>query len=60
MRSAGGGSVRAAFPPEVRDAYVEALSAPEHAHAICEKYRAAATLDRAHDQADRASGRRIG
>jgi haloacetate dehalogenase len=29
-------------------------------HAICEEYRAAATLDRAHDEADRAAGRRIG
>jgi pimeloyl-ACP methyl ester carboxylesterase len=32
---------------------------PTHAHAICEEYRAAASLDREHDRADRASGRRI-
>ena len=30
-----------------------------HAHAICEEYRAAATLDRTHDDRDRAEGRRI-
>jgi len=28
-------------------------------HAICEEYRAAATIDREHDKADRAAGRRI-
>lgn len=53
------GSPSAAFPPEVRAAYVQALRDPEHAHAICEEYRAAATIDREHDQADRAAGRRI-
>jgi haloacetate dehalogenase len=29
-------------------------------HAICEEYRAASTLDVAHDTADRDAGRRIG
>jgi haloacetate dehalogenase len=29
------------------------------AHAICEEYRTAATIDREHDKADLASGRRI-
>jgi haloacetate dehalogenase len=48
-----------AFPPEVRAAYVEALRDPAHVHAICEEYRAAATLDREHDAADLATGRRI-
>jgi len=56
---AGWGSASAAFPDDVRDAYVEALSYPAHVHAICEEYRAAATIDRAHDQASRASGRRV-
>jgi haloacetate dehalogenase len=28
-------------------------------HAICEEYRAAAALDRAQDEADRAGGRRV-
>jgi haloacetate dehalogenase len=53
------GSPSAVFPPEVRAAYVDALRDPAHAHAICEEYRAAATIDREHDQADRVAGRRI-
>ena len=56
---AGWGSPATVFCPEVRDAYVEALRDPVHVHAICEEYRAAATLDRVHDDADRTSGRRI-
>ena len=55
----GWGSPPAAFLPEVRAAYMESLRDPDHAHAICEEYRAAATIDREHDRADRASGRRI-
>jgi haloacetate dehalogenase len=46
-------------PAAVREAYVSVLRDPAHAHAICEEYRAAAGLDREHDQADVASGRRI-
>ena len=42
----GWGSPAAVFAPEVRAAYVEALRDPAHAHAICEEYRAAATIDR--------------
>lgn len=53
------GSDAAVFPPAVREAYAAALRAPGHAHAICEEYRAAAGLDREHDQADLATGRRI-
>jgi haloacetate dehalogenase len=53
------GSGRAAFPAEVRQAYIEALCDPDHAHAICEEYRAAASIDRQHDKADRKWGRRI-
>jgi haloacetate dehalogenase len=55
----GWGSPAAVFPPEVRAAYVQALREPAHIHAICEEYRAAATLDREHDQADRREGRHI-
>src|SRR5215216_714930 len=55
----GWGSPSAVVPPEVRDAYVQALRDPSRAHAICEEYRAAATIDREHDKADRASGRQI-
>jgi haloacetate dehalogenase len=53
------GSPSAVFGPEVRAAYVAALRDPARVHAICEEYRAAATLDRLHDDADRKSGRRI-
>jgi haloacetate dehalogenase len=53
------GSRQAAFSPAVRDAYVSALADPVRIHAICEEYRAAATIDRVHDQADRQVGRRI-
>ena len=55
----GWGSPAGAFGPEVRAAYVEALRDPARVHAICEEYRAAATRDREHDEADRRNGRRI-
>ena len=55
----GWGSPGDAFPPAVRDAYTAALDDAGHAHAICEEYRAAATIDREHDRVDRAAGRRI-
>jgi haloacetate dehalogenase len=45
-----------AFPAEVRAAYAKAFTDPATVHAICEEYRAAATLDYEHDEADR--GRR--
>jgi haloacetate dehalogenase len=47
-----------AFPPEVRAAYARALT-PAAIHAICEEFRAAATLDFEHDEADRVARRRI-
>jgi haloacetate dehalogenase len=53
------GSPSSTFPAEVRAAYVAALQDSAHIHAICEEYRAAATLDREHDRADAAAGRRI-
>jgi haloacetate dehalogenase len=55
----GWGTPSAVFPQEVRAAYIQALRDRRHAHAICEEYRAAATIDREDDKADRASGRRI-
>jgi haloacetate dehalogenase len=55
----GWGSPATVFPAEVRAAYVDALRDPAHVHAICEEYRAAATLDRQHDDMDRTVGRRI-
>jgi len=56
---AGWGTPASVFSPEVRAAYIAALRDPAHVHAICEEYRAAATLDRAQDDADRRSERRI-
>jgi len=53
------GTPENSFPANVRVAYVESLASPDHAHAICEEYRAAATIDREHDRADLAAGRRI-
>jgi haloacetate dehalogenase len=53
------GSDRASFPPEVRAAYIDALRDPEAVHAICEEYRAAATIDFARDVEDRGAGHRI-
>jgi haloacetate dehalogenase len=53
------GSPSRVFSPAVRAAYVHALADPVHAHAICEEYRAAATIDREHDEADRAARRLI-
>lgn len=47
------------FPPDVRRAYADALRDPAHVHAICEEYRAAASIDRDHDKADLDAGRKI-
>jgi haloacetate dehalogenase len=47
------------FTDDARAAYLAALSDPDHVHAICEEYRAAATIDREHDALDREAGRRI-
>jgi haloacetate dehalogenase len=48
----------AAIIPEHRAAYLEAMT-PRTADAICADYRASFFLDRDHDAADRANGRRI-
>jgi haloacetate dehalogenase len=46
-----------AFAPEVRAEYIAKFSGPDTIHAICEEYRAAATLDYRHDEADRGNRR---
>ncbi len=56
----GWGSPPQVFPRDIRAAYIEALRGHGHAHAICEEYRAAATIDREHDRDDLAAARRIG
>lgn len=53
------GSHAASFPADIREAYINALRDPVAVHAICEEYRAAATLDLAKDTEDQAAGRRI-
>ncbi|AJG17625.1 alpha/beta fold hydrolase [Cupriavidus basilensis] len=47
------------FAPEAMAAYTAAMRDPAHVHAMCEDYRAAATIDLDHDRADRADGRRL-
>jgi haloacetate dehalogenase len=56
---AGWGSDAGAFPADVRRAYADVLRNPARVHAICEEYRAAATIDREDDERDRSAGRRI-
>jgi haloacetate dehalogenase len=53
------GSDPGSFPAAVRNAYVQALRDPGAIHAICEEYRAAATIDVANDEEDRRTGHRI-
>jgi haloacetate dehalogenase len=53
------GSHPAVFDRAVRAAYIQQLRDPAHAHAICEEYRASATIDREHDAEDRRAGRRV-
>ncbi|GAB4120545.1 MAG: alpha/beta hydrolase [Rubrivivax sp.] len=48
-----------AFDPRALAEYERCLSRPGSAHAMCEDYRAAATIDLEHDRADRAAGRRV-
>jgi haloacetate dehalogenase len=48
-----------AISPDVRGACAKVLRDPDHAHAICEEYRAAADIDRAHDRRDREAARKI-
>jgi haloacetate dehalogenase len=53
------GSAPDAFRTEVQLEYVKALRDPGIVHAICQEYRAAASLDRVDDADDAAAGRRI-
>jgi haloacetate dehalogenase len=55
----GWGTPVSVFPPAIREAYVRAIAEPHHAHAICEEYRAGASIDREHDRADVVTDRRI-
>jgi haloacetate dehalogenase len=53
------GTPATAFAAATRQVYVDMLRDPQRAHAICEEYRAAASIDREHDAADRGRGHRI-
>ncbi|GLZ48583.1 fluoroacetate dehalogenase [Actinomycetospora sp. NBRC 106375] len=46
----------AAFPPWLRERYAATFRDPGRVHAICAQYRAAATADVEHDEADRGAG----
>lgn len=48
-----------AIPPPVRAEFLAAASTPEAIAAVCADYRASATVDVEHDEADRAAGRRL-
>lgn len=49
----------AAFAPEALAEYRRCIHLPGIAHAICEDYRAGATIDLEHDRADREAGRKV-
>lgn len=49
----------AAFAPQALAEYERCAQIPGTAHAICEDYRASATLDLVHDRADVAAGRKL-
>lgn len=48
-----------AFTPEALAEYQRCLSVPGSATAVCEDYRASATIDLEHDRADRGAGRSL-
>ena len=49
----------AAFAPDALAEYERCAQIPGTAHAICEDYRASATIDLAHDRADAVAGRQL-
>jgi haloacetate dehalogenase len=55
-KTAAWGSHAQVFAPEAYAAYLAGIRDPATVHAMCEDYRAAATIDLEHDRADRAAG----
>jgi haloacetate dehalogenase len=47
------------FDPKCWADYLAGVSNPESMHAMCEDYRAAATIDLVHDRADRTAGKKL-
>lgn len=60
VRALGLGRAAGRYPAELMAHYRRLLDDPGVVEAICEDYRAGATVDRADDDADLAAGRRIG
>ncbi|CAB3689754.1 alpha/beta fold hydrolase [Trinickia soli] len=50
----------APFDPDALQAYCDALASPGAVHAMCEDYRASATIDLEHDRADLERGLKVG
>ncbi|MGF1651170.1 MAG: alpha/beta fold hydrolase [Hyphomicrobiaceae bacterium] len=59
LQSWTGDKTLGCFDPAALEAYKASLATPERIHAVCEDYRAGATVDRDLDAADREAGRRI-
>ncbi|MBT2502848.1 alpha/beta fold hydrolase [Curtobacterium sp. ISL-83] len=59
VRALGLGRAAGRYPPELLEHYRSILDDPSVVHGICEDYRAGAGVDREHDDADAAAGRRI-
>jgi haloacetate dehalogenase len=58
-KTGGWGSNSSAFDPRAFAEYARCYTRPETIHATCEDYRAAASIDLVHDDADVAAGRKV-
>ncbi len=54
-----GGALGLSGPPDVLATWRATFDDPAAVHAFCEDYRAGASIDREHDRADQAAGRRV-
>ncbi len=59
LKCGGGSAGLTPFAPDALENYLTAYCDPATIHAICEDYRASATIDIDHDDADYAAGRKI-
>ena len=58
-KTGGWGSAANIFDPRAYAEYARCFARPETIHATCEDYRAAASIDLEHDDADVAAGRKV-
>jgi len=58
-KTGGWGSAQGIFDPRAFAEYERCFAKPETIHATCEDYRAAASIDLEHDDADVAAGRKV-